>query len=202
MNYQYVEGTRWGTLVLKSVIRRPIMYPKYGGGEYHGGEYHPVEWVLECMCGHEWTIKAHEFPGRRKMRGCGRDRCTASEKPPTQPKLRPGRPLLGEDRGVAVQVYIALKLVNVVREAAAVEGTSFSKMLASYIHDGIKHRALKSPELAELMERQERIEEEKMGKEKQTRRRKPWHLAPEPPLPDIFGQRNPHIDDDDPEFDV
>jgi hypothetical protein len=65
----------WGYLRLLEERREPVMRQDLHGVEYDSGEEGPTLWDLLCACGHEFTIRKRDFPGKRRMRTCGRDEC-------------------------------------------------------------------------------------------------------------------------------
>jgi hypothetical protein len=78
------RNDHWGHVTLLSSFRGPLYLTGPGGKPYvadtHGG---PQMLRLRCDCGFEWEIERQQFPGRRKLRSCGRKECTAlPQKPP------------------------------------------------------------------------------------------------------------------------
>src|SRR3990167_8180776 len=84
-NAREAHRRRWGHLTLKEVRRSPRVYRDAEGNPYEGGDYDPDIWVLLCECGREFEIRETEFPGRRRMRSCGKADCEYSARQESNP---------------------------------------------------------------------------------------------------------------------
>lgn len=74
----------WGHICKEDAYYKPIMALDHHGNEYIANTHGPFMWKLKCECGHQWEIEADDFPGRRKLRSCGRPECphTLRDEPP------------------------------------------------------------------------------------------------------------------------
>lgn len=98
------------------------------------------KWRLLCDCGHEFVISEDDFPGRRRMKNCGRPQCEYAEilKPKPEPVADverprpPGRPKLAlADRGMNMMIYLPLRLIEAAHRLADRNGLSPSKVIAA-----------------------------------------------------------------------
>lgn len=65
----------WGHLRFLGERQEEIVRKDEHGKEYGSGEYHPPVLDLICDCGYDFSILKSSFPGKRKMRTCGRPVC-------------------------------------------------------------------------------------------------------------------------------
>ncbi len=132
-------GSRWGAVTLLNIVARPVVITKLDGSTYKPGSTHPIEWELECQCGHRWTILERTFPGRRYLRNCGRDECSvrldAIGMERAEPGIRGRKP--SPERGIAVPVYMPMPLYLRLRAMADSEGMSLSKMFVMTCNLGV-----------------------------------------------------------------
>ena len=74
----------WGHVELVREYRDPIMLEGLDGKLYDSGEEGPRMLEFKCECGHVWSIRKDMFPGRRRLKSCGRRECTAQLKTNTK----------------------------------------------------------------------------------------------------------------------
>jgi len=124
---------RWGHITLLDMSHLPLVARDYTGKEYiadtRGG---PLVWNMECDCGIVFSIPDDQFPGKRKLKSCGRPEC------PFTPKPKPKRQLPGQ-QGTSVSLYLNRSLENQLLVYAGVWRTSLSgaigAILKAYIAD-------------------------------------------------------------------
>ena len=127
-----MEPSIWGNITRCMAIRTPIMSEGPGGETYIADTHGPAVYRLTCQCGHEWDILQSEFPGRRKVRSCGRVECPHTP----QPKRR------FKQHGRAASVYLSAERYAWVEALAQKNDWPFSKAV---------DEAIGSAMLAELM---------------------------------------------------
>jgi hypothetical protein len=127
-------GERSGFLRLESIEERPHME---GGGvveRYHDGTFEPPEYVFVCDCGWRFNVPVRDFPGKRKLRSCGRPECTAIPKAELDPLEL--RKLLGRPRSepkTYVSFYIPVRVLSALDERADKAGLGRSAMLVDIL---------------------------------------------------------------------
>lgn len=140
MNYTNQVGSAWGKLTLKRVYRpKEIRSGMDNWGNYtnyESGLLLPETWDLECLCGHNFTIEASTFPGRRRLNCC----------PDCSQKIDAATDLNSVTRVVreraakkrVVQVYMPLSVEEDVQRYADSNGMSFSKAAVVLLAASIK----------------------------------------------------------------
>lgn len=128
-------GSNWADVTIKDIFREPIMLPNFIEGPYHGGDYGPVTYRMLCACGHEWEVEKAKFPGRRRMKNCGRAECEYSQPKEEKPKReRAGRPGSSDPSSIAAW-YITLKVQVAVSEYAQAHDISVGKAADSLLRN-------------------------------------------------------------------
>lgn len=124
------QSSRWAHLTLvRPVYRRQVIERNpLTGEEYVADTHGPPVMLLRCDCGHEQEILAVDFPGRRKMRYCGRPECPHG---PRRPSKAP------RERGAAYSVYLPLSRAQQVQQWAKAHGLTFSKAMSELVHEGL-----------------------------------------------------------------
>ena len=136
----------WGNLQLLRTYSPPIMAKRRGGGEYYTGEDAPERWVLRCECGHEFEIEADAFPGRRKLRDCGRTSECRSAKENHERRVgrasggtgakKNSRPV-GRPRGLepktGVTVTLTIRELMMLEEMCRAQRVNRSRMVAELV---------------------------------------------------------------------
>lgn len=105
------------------VIRRyqaPIMLRDHEGNDYVADTAGPYVMVLRCACGHVWELRRDQFPGRRKLRNCGRPECPYASG-------RAGHIHRYKERGSTCSVYLSTALASQVAAYADSQKISFSR---------------------------------------------------------------------------
>ncbi len=110
----------WAHMRVLRRFRAPIMMRDHEGKLYVADTQGPQMLALRCDCGHEWEIRQDEFPGRRKLKNCGRPQCPHVNSP--------GRSRFRE-RGSTCSVYLSNALAAQVDTYASALGVSFSRGL-------------------------------------------------------------------------
>ena len=124
MRPQNPNPARWGNLRIANAYRAPIMAsersPGFKGEDYIADTHGPRIWTLLCDCGHRWDVKVDDFPGRRRLRSCGRVECPHTPKP----KFRSRGPA-----GIVRTVYLGQENTTWLQTKASASGTSLSRYL-------------------------------------------------------------------------
>lgn len=126
--YNYmVPGTKWGFLECVGVESRHL---EDAGGAVQEviGRGPGVIWRLRCRCGEEFEVVSGEFPGRKKMRNCGREGCEYGDGGEGESRVL-GRPRKPGGRKGPVVLYLELEVVERLRKAARQQGVSVSEMV-------------------------------------------------------------------------
>lgn len=122
----------WGHLKIIERGFDPVT-AKGPNGLYPTGEDGPQWWILACRCGFCWKFYVRSFPGRAKMRSCGRAECSVGNLPSGA-----GRPPLPEgERGHSYQVYMRPSLWERLRVYAVKEQISVSGLLSGIVVDAL-----------------------------------------------------------------
>jgi hypothetical protein len=97
------------------------MHTMANGETYVADAWGEVVWKFECACGHVWEILKSNFPGRRKMKYCGRPECVfrPNYKPPKRIRMR----------GVSMSIYLAQDLVAWASGYSAKHSLTFSAVV-------------------------------------------------------------------------
>lgn len=133
-------GTSWGFLECVELKRKVIESAGGAVQEITTRGSRGLVWVLRCKCGYEFEVDATEFPGRTKMRSCGRKGCTAVDSPAdfvaTGNGL--GRPRTAGGRKSAISLYLPIWLTAELDERAKKEGVSLSEMVTRLAQVGMR----------------------------------------------------------------
>ena len=119
---------RWGNVSQMAEFRMPVLGRNVMTGEtYITDSQGPWAWRLRCDCGYEWEINRGSFPGRRKLKSCGRPECPHGK----QPKRAPREPK--EPRGAAHSIYLSQSQEGWLREYGKRNGCGLSKAIADLV---------------------------------------------------------------------
>ena len=90
---------------------------------------------LRCDCGYEWEIEADAFPGRRRLKNCGR-MGVCPYVPIPKLKKRP------EDRVMSQSITLPISIVNQIAAFARKKDFNFSRACAELITAGLAHHLI------------------------------------------------------------
>ena len=114
-----METKLWGYLRLIERYQDPIMKRDYRGNEYDSGLLGPLMMRLQCQCGLEFSIRAEDFPGRRKMRACGGSTCPFTKQLAdaangrNKPRYQAiGRPRLSSEPMCIANLYLSRSMIE------------------------------------------------------------------------------------------
>jgi hypothetical protein len=118
-----MQSYHWAHLTFVRRYRVPIIEIGSGGTPYVADTHGPWHMELECECGHMFSMPESAFPGRRKLKSCGRPEC-----PHTKPDKLSRAP---RERGVALSVYLSLDIAQRLKDESDRQRISFSKLVES-----------------------------------------------------------------------
>ncbi len=122
----------WGHIIREAEFRKPIIV-KGRDGEYVADTHGPLTWRFRCDCGFVWELEAKDFPGRRKMRTCGRREC-----PYANPKSSPSP----KEAKSAHSLYLPMALMTEVRAYATRKGLNLSEAVTEILREGLISKLL------------------------------------------------------------
>ena len=124
-----IISQHWGNVTLLRSYHAPLYLPDPNGGMYladtKGG---PLMMELECDCGHRWEILQQTYPGRRKLRNCGRPECRFSH--PKPPKLQ-------KQHGISTSIYVDFDVFVALSDYARDHHLNFSQATNEVCRKGL-----------------------------------------------------------------
>jgi hypothetical protein len=127
------EIFRWGHIQRLSA-KHAALYEIGPNGPYEADpEGGPMTWRLRCDCGHEWDLLAMDFPGKKRLRSCGRPEC------PFTPGVRLKRHKAIEEKRVSINVSVPAHVAANLRQYADSRNLNFSQAVTKCALTGLLH---------------------------------------------------------------
>lgn len=116
----------WAHLKLLRTYREPVYVPGPKGVPYPSQAQSPAMLELQCDCNHVFSIRRDQFPGKRRLKSCGRLQCPYTPRPKA-----PRRPT------VLVHWTIPVDLQELVADLARARGLTASKAAMLMLREGV-----------------------------------------------------------------